>query len=265
MKTRVEGFLIAVQFFTAIPVKKSFDMDPKRVSYAVRSLPLTGIILGLMMMAALWGMKTFSPFSDLASAFFVWILAIILTGGLHLDGWMDASDAYFSYRDKEKRLEIMKDPRTGAFGVLSVLVLLSARFLFIYEITVRLEWMDYFLAAVIPLLSRIGMGILLACVPPAKKEGLASFFHRGLDKRKVLLVFSGWIVGAAVLFYAAEPMLGTFFLSLVLLLFCFTAVAGFFIVKQFNGVTGDLLGASAEGGETVLWMGLWLLHYFAMA
>ena len=50
---------------------------------------------------------------------------------------MDASDAFFSYRDRERRLEIMKDPRIGAFGVLRCLVLLSARFLFIYEIILR--------------------------------------------------------------------------------------------------------------------------------
>ena len=52
-----------------------------------------------------------TPFSPLAAAFFVWLALIVLTGGIHLDGWMDASDAFFSYRDKQKRLEIMKDPQ----------------------------------------------------------------------------------------------------------------------------------------------------------
>ena len=89
-------------------------------------------------------------FSPLAVAFVVWLSLIILTGGLHLDGWMDASDAFFSYRDKQRRLEIMKDPRIGAFGVLSVIVLLSARFLFIYEIILQAVEATYFFLFLIP-------------------------------------------------------------------------------------------------------------------
>ena len=107
------------------------------IEKAIKMFPLLGILQGIFYAFLLYGLVNWTPFSPLAAAFFVWLSLIFLTGGLHLDGWMDASDAFFSYRDKQKRLEIMKDPRVGAFGVLSIIVLLSARFLFIYEITLH--------------------------------------------------------------------------------------------------------------------------------
>ena len=106
----------------------------------------------------------------------------VLTGGIHLDGWMDASDAFFSYRDRQKRLEIMKDPRVGAFGVLSVMVLLSARFLFIYEISLRAFDATFVLIVLIPFLSKSVMGILLIKVRAAKEEGLGTLFKQAATR-----------------------------------------------------------------------------------
>lgn len=82
----------------------------------------------------------------------------------------------FSYQDKERRLEIMKDSRTGAFGVISVIVLLAARFLFIYEIVERVNEWTYFLIIALPLLSKCVMGYLLIRMPLAKKRGSVLFF-----------------------------------------------------------------------------------------
>src|SRR4051794_31684633 len=135
----LKGLLIDIQFFTAIPITRELPMDKDHLKKAVQAFPLLGIIQGLIYSAVFFLCHEFSPFSHLASSFLLWLLTILLTGGIHLDGWMDASDAYFSYQDREKRLEIMKDPRTGAFGVLSILVLLSCRFLFIYESTANVE------------------------------------------------------------------------------------------------------------------------------
>ncbi|WP_338781569.1 adenosylcobinamide-GDP ribazoletransferase [Metabacillus sp. FJAT-52054] len=265
MKKRTEGILIAIQFFTAVPVKRSFELDEKRVLYAVQWLPFVGLLIGAVLSGLLWLVLTFTPFSMPAAAFIIWMAAILLTGGLHLDGWMDSSDAYFSYRDREKRLEIMKDPRTGAFGVLSVIILLAARFLFIYEVIEGLQWRDYFLMSAIPMLSRMGMGALLAAVPSVKSEGLAYFFQKDLKRNKVLRTYFTALLAAAAVFYMAEPLLSLYLAMLAALILGFTIAAKAFFKEEFGGVTGDLLGASAEGGETWLWMGLWLLHYFAMA
>ena len=128
---------MSIQFFTSIPIPYEVPMDRVHIEKAIKTFPLLGLLQGIFYTFLLYGLVQWTPFSSLAVAFFVWLALIFLTGGLHLDGWMDASDAFFSYRDRQKRLEIMKDPRIGAFGALSVIVLLSARFLFIYEIRLR--------------------------------------------------------------------------------------------------------------------------------
>src|SRR5699024_7898278 len=100
----------------------------KNIERSVQTLPLFGLIQGTIYAGLLYLLLTWTPLSSLAAAFLLWLFIIIFTGGLHLDAWIDCSDAYFSYQDQEKRLHIMKDSRIGAFGVLSVIVLLAARF-----------------------------------------------------------------------------------------------------------------------------------------
>ena len=162
-------------------------------------------------------------FPSLAIAFILWFLTIVLTGGLHLDGWIDASDAFFSYQDQARRLEIMKDSRTGAFGVISVIVLLGARFLFIYEIIDRLHVWRYFLIILLPFLSKCVMGYLLCKMPLAKKEGLGAFFQSAARKNSLHLYWVYILISIIVAF-----VLGTEFGILIchparclLLSFCY--------------------------------------------
>src|SRR5690606_9741307 len=130
-----KGLWISLQFFTSLPINKQIPMNRDNIDKCIKSIPLLGLFQGVLYSLLLYFLIEWTPFSYVAIAFLVWLFTIILTGGIHLDGWMDTSDAFFSYQNKEKRLEIMNDPRTGAFGVLSVIVLLSGRFLFLYEIT----------------------------------------------------------------------------------------------------------------------------------
>ncbi|KMY52031.1 adenosylcobinamide-GDP ribazoletransferase [Peribacillus loiseleuriae] len=257
------GYLINLQFFTAIPVKKQLPMDEPFIRRAVQTFPLAGLTLGLLVSGSLYVLIEWTPLSLLVISFVVWLLTIILTGGLHLDGWMDASDAFFSYQDKEKRLEIMSDPRTGAFGVLSVIVLLSARFLFIYEIISRMNLDFYFLIILIPTLSKMVMGVLLYTIPLAKQDGLAAFFQRAAKKSSIQ-VYGLYLIGVLLMaFYISIPLL---YMSLVMII---VACIFFLLIRRksviwFGGITGDVLGASVEGVELILWLTVWALPYFAM-
>ena len=257
------GFLINLQFFTAIPIKREFPMDNKYLHRAIQTFPLVGLLLGCLMSGTLYLFVEWTPFSTSAIAFMIWLLTIGLTGGLHLDGWIDASDAFFSYRDKKKRLEIMKDPRTGAFGVLSVIVLLAARFLFIYEIIEKKTPYTYALILVIPFISKIVMGVVLCRFPLAKQEGLGAYFQKASRKNSTHVYWG----------YAMAGLIGAYLISPVLLWqFIWMAAAAYlsflFIRKKtiewFGGITGDVLGASVEGVELSLWITVWLLHYFVM-
>lgn len=259
----LKGLLINLQFFTSIPIPVSLPMDKPHLEKAIRTFPIAGMIQGGIYAFILYAFLEWTPFSLLAAAFAVWLAGILLTGGIHLDGWMDAGDAFFSYRDQEKRLEIMSDPRVGAFGVLSVIVLLGARFLFIYEIVLLSNPSSYFLIAVIPFLSKMAMGVLLIKVKATKKEGLGSLFQQVASKT-TLFIYPIFLLGAAApAWLSGLPALAGF-LFMVLFSILFIVFLSRKVIAWFGGMTGDVLGASVEGTEVLLWMTLWLLHYFVM-
>lgn len=259
----MKGLLINIQFFTAIPITLELPMDKEHLRKAVQAFPLLGLIQGIVYSVVLYLSFEYTPFSHLTIAFLLWLVTILLTGGIHLDGWMDASDAYFSYQDQGKRLEIMKDPRTGAFGVLSILVLLSCRFLFIYESTAKVENILFIMIAAIPFLSKSIMGVLLLTVKSAKNEGLGTLFQSAA-KPKTLWPYPIYVVGLLFLVFL---LMKEEFLLISLLILVAACCLFFFrrnAVKWFGGITGDVLGAAVEGTELILWMTVWLLHYFVM-
>lgn len=259
----IKGLLINLQFFTSIPIPVELPMDKVHLEKSIKTFPLLGLIQGAIYVLVLYAFLHWTPFSPLTAAFAVWLAGIIVTGGIHLDGWMDASDGFFSYRDREKRLEIMSDPRTGAFGVLSVIVLLFSRFLFIYEIVVMIHPITYALIALLPFFSKMVMGVLLLKVQAAKKEGLGTLFKHASGK-KTLLSYPIYIV---ILFLVSALLLKGIILGMLSFIVVSALILLFLrkkIMSWFGGMTGDVLGASVEGTEVLLWMTLWLLHYFAM-
>jgi adenosylcobinamide-GDP ribazoletransferase len=259
----LKGFLLDLQFFTAIPIRFELPMDKSHLKSAVQAFPLVGLLQGGIYASLFYVLTEYTPFSTLAVAFFLWLMSILLTGGIHLDGWMDASDAYFSYGDQPKRLEIMKDPRTGAFGVISVIVLLSCRFLFIYEITENVQVISYWMIVAIPFLSKSVLGVLLLTVKSAKNEGLGALFQSAATIG-VLWIYP--IYFSVILGLMTFVDNGFILLSILSVMACASLlVCRRKAVSWFGGITGDVLGAAVEGTELLLWMTLWLLHYFAMA
>jgi adenosylcobinamide-GDP ribazoletransferase len=237
-------------------------MDQNHLKRAVQAFPLLGLIQGVCYSCLLYVVSNWTPFSHLAAAFFLWLATILLTGGIHLDGWMDASDAYFSYQDKEKRLEIMKDPRTGAFGVISIIVLLSCRLFFIDELITNIHLETYILITALPFFSKSVMGTMLLTVKTAKNEGLGYLFQTAATA-KTLWIYPFYLI----VFLCAAIYLGNGFISIG----CLTLAAMICYLlcrrnasKWFGGITGDVLGATVEGTECILWMTVWLLHYFVM-
>lgn len=144
----MEGFFLALQFFTIIPVQKEFAIDEKRLKFAVLSMPMIGAFIGLTGSLIMYMAKFWTPLSNWACALFLLFYFVAITGGIHLDGFTDTADAYFSYRDKEKRLKIMEDPRVGTFGVLALLFLSAFRFLFMAEIIGAID--NFWFAVFIP-------------------------------------------------------------------------------------------------------------------
>lgn len=255
------GWRLAVQFLTVLPAKRNIPWNERSGRWSIYFYPVVGLLMGVFLSALAYVLLRYSPFSPLAATMCLFTCSIVLSGGLHLDGWMDVSDAFFSYQEKEKKLEIMKDSRVGAFGVMSLLFLLSWRFLFMYELVSRSKTV-MILYLLIPLFSRIAMGLLLIAAPLAKPGGMAHFMKQ-VVKKNSWIAYGGYLLIAVIIgiifFHAAIVIL----LALGSLLFCLCW--GMFCKRQFGGITGDTLGACLEGTENILWLIGWLLLYFGTA
>lgn len=248
----MNGILLALQFFTVLPIRKELPLGRSEVTVMYITLPFVGATIGLMMYGVSELFLNALGMGPFLTAVFVVLTSIILTGGLHLDGWADTGDAFFSYRDRKKRLEILEDPRLGAFGTMALVLLIIVKIALIHEVLVHGvgEWA---LFVILPFVTRIGLNSCFATLPTAKEKGIAHFFKEKMSAKTVLFgsIGSG-LVGLAVFGYVVNSMLLPFFLVVVVLI----GVLLFrnWAKKHFGGITGDLAGAFIEGMEAVLWL-----------
>ncbi|WLR53157.1 adenosylcobinamide-GDP ribazoletransferase [Bacillus tianshenii] len=261
MRFVFDGFILAVQFFTPIPLSVEVPWEERKARFAVMWLPFIGLSIGMLLAGAFLALQAGS-FSSLAVSIVLLFLMTVTTGGLHLDGWMDCADAYFSFQDRRKRLEVMSDPRTGAFGVIALLFLLLFRWLFLYEAVHLQADLVPFVLIVLPFIVRIGMVYTICFTSSAKESGLAHHFQRYLKRRDfvIVLCLGIMLLSLGLFIFNGEYL----YLMLSAGIMLYTALFQIFVKRSFGGITGDTLGAFIEGGETFLWMGVWLLLSYGM-
>ena len=110
--TVLQTIAVAFAMFSALPVPQ-FEWNEKNMRYAMCAFPLIGLVCG-----GLWCLCGVLPLPGLARAAAFCLVPVAVTGGIHLDGYADTSDALSSYGDREKKLEILKDSHCGAFAVI---------------------------------------------------------------------------------------------------------------------------------------------------
>ncbi len=231
----MESLFFAINFLTILPFEKfSRDIKEEKIKDSVLFFPVVGILLGLMLsIIYLIFRNVFSPL--VLSAFIVTILAI-LTGGLHLDGFIDSIDGLFGGKNKEDILKIMKDHNVGAFGVIGVVCLLMIKFALIGSFS-----KDIFLKAIfiMPVLSRSSMSFVLLLTPSSKSNGLGSAFA---GERKAVY----WLIPVLIPYILTILLFGIKgnFIAFFVLLFALI-VRGYFL-KKIGGITGDTLGMLNE-------------------
>lgn len=247
----IRGFLLALQFFTSVPVRKNLPIGRSETIWMFTLYPVVGALIGGVSWSAAAlaaGPGGTGPF---LTAFILVLLFAVLTGGLHLDGWADTGDAYFSYRDRYKRLEIMGDPRIGAFGTMALL------FLIIGKLAVLTEWIgrEGMVPAVIlfvPFAARAALAIYFASSPQAKPSGLFVFFKEKLEGFPIGILAAFLLVAGGL---AVAAWSGSLLFPSVAVASVLGAVLFFrrWTIKNFGGATGDLAGAFVEGCELLLW------------
>lgn len=231
----MKDFLTAWQFLTRVSINQKIKTDSDSMSRAYLYFPLVGLIIGILL--ALLGYGVLLIFKPLTAAIILAAGEILLTGGLHLDGFMDSCDGLFSGRGRERVLEIMKDSRVGSMGVIGILVLLGLRVSLLYE----LAGTNVFLPVIVamPVFSRWTMVYVMSRYPYARHQGLGGLFTSGITRRHLALV-TGYSA-LLLLWILPWPLPAAIILSLPICLW-----AAGVINRVLAGHTGDTYGFMNE-------------------
>ena len=245
----MKGFRSAFGFLTILPVS---PRDPAALAYARAYFPLVGLLLGALLVGldlllSGWLFLPEGTFIALApkhlleSALLV-VFLVVMTRGLHLDGFMDSCDALFGSFDRARRLEIMRDPHVGAFAVVGVVCLLLVKCAAVAGLhqPLRLHVLILF-----PCLSRWAMLLVMELYPYARSEGLGAAF---LGSRGGLQLFFGFTCALFASLLAA----GVVGLLLLLAASLIAWAIGAWASGRLGGLTGDVYGAVNEIVETAI-------------
>jgi len=239
----MKNFITGLQFLTRIHIVKESEWSPESFGRSVKYFPLIGAILGIILVVINQLFAEYLPFLNIympphVLATVLIATNILLTGGLTCDGFMDTMDGIFSGRSSERMLEIMKDSRVGANGVMAFTLLMLMKWSLLMDLSPLL--LPNALLAM-PLLGRFAMVLGITAFPYARPDGIGKAFAQYADKYTLYI--------SIVLTVLVIGLLGKqAWLSLGLVSIC-TMLFARFVTKLLGGLTGDIYGALSELAE----------------
>ncbi len=211
-----------------------------RKKYEVYFLqPLIGIILGLTEYL-LYILSLYLGFSSVLYAALSVAVIVLLTGGIHLDGYADTIDAVFCHGDIEKRRQVLSDAHTGAFAVIYTIlyfIVLFASFENMYDKNIPV-----FIFILVFTISRVLSLFLIALVPSSANKGLLYIFS-SKENKKSLLIYA-FSLSLVFVFLTYILISYKFMLILLLILVIISIILIKYFKKVFGGISGDLAGFS---------------------
>ena len=233
MKKIWNSFLIAFAMFSKIPVPRA-DWDKENMRYMMCFFPLIGVVIGVLLQG-LGILCTWLSFGDtMRGALFV-LLPVLVTGGIHMDGFLDTTDALSSWQPREKKLEILKDSHAGAFAI----IMGCSYFVLALGVWSEMDLKALPVTGLIFVVSRTLSSLALSTFPKANKSGSLSMFSDAAQKRILLITLALWLIVCAgvgicldwkqtfLIFVTAAVVYGSYYRL---------------AMKQFGGTTGDIAG-----------------------
>lgn len=248
MKRFWNAFCMCYGMFTALPCPcRPWDEDARDMMLVC--LPIVGALLGLLWagLGAL-GMAWLTP---ALRAALIAALPWLLTGFIHLDGYMDTCDAILSWRPLEQRLRILKDVHTGAFAVVGLGLLM----MFSHSAAMGLEWGDLRALLFVPVVSRCGSTFCVLTLQPIGHSEYAK--TEGKTAQRVAVVAIWLIAVTACAIWLKRPAIALLAETAVY------AAAMAWACRTLKGVSGDLAGFALSAAECAALIALASIHQFA--
>ena len=232
---------MSLGMFSAIPLPFHI-WNEKHTSIMITAFPLVGLIVGTVWWLA--SMLLFSlNVSVMLTAATLALIPFFIAGFIHLDGYMDTSDALLSYRSTEEKIRILKDPNVGAFAVVMLGILFVTQFAAMYTIA---EGREYFaLVIAITVVSRCCSALYVFSLPHIPGSNYAPLITQGINKAHRVFVAMAAISAFAFSFrYAGYA--GVIVLAVVVIGYSLGILKAY---RGFKGISGDLLGFALVIGE----------------
>lgn len=248
MRKLWNNFKAAFAMYSKIPMPQT-NWDKENIKYMFCFFPFIGIVIGLLTwLAGYAGLHLGYDHNFVAVV--LTLIPVLVTGGIHVDGLLDTSDALSSWQSRERRLEILKDSNAGAFAVITAAVYFLTWYGAYSQIwknprTLLIMGMGF-------CVSRCFSGISVMTFPKARKDGTVAEFSRkseDITVRNVLIIYLVVLLAFMVLI---QPVQG------LLAFLCALVIFGWYhhmAMKYFGGITGDLAGfflCTCEAGICVI-------------
>ncbi len=230
----LKGLAITFSMYSKIPVP-IFEWKEEDMKYSMVFFPLIGIVIGGVYIGWYYAAASLG-FGRSFTAAIAAVLPLVITGGIHMDGFLDTVDALSSYQSREVKLKILKDPHCGAFAVIGGLMYILILFGALTEIK---ELIPCLLIAFGFVLSRALSGLSLIWFPNAKKEGTLHTFSSAAQKKVTAVVLSGTVIVMVALMFIIGGVKGMVPAAAAILVFVYYRRMS---DKKFGGITGDLAG-----------------------
>lgn len=229
----IQSVIIAFSMYSKIPMPR-VEWNEKNMRYAFCFFPWVGAVTGLVLFAA--GSFIFSlSVTSILPAVVMTLIPIAITGGIHLDGLLDTIDALSSYGEREKKLEILKDPHAGAFAIVGCGCYLLWSLGIWSEVSKDL--LPFIACQYV--LSRSLSGLSVVSFKLAKNTGLAAAFQDGSKCKKVGITMVGYMILTSAVMLSLKPLLAILVLCSAGACFLYYKYISY---RKFGGITGDLAG-----------------------
>lgn len=238
--TQLNLFLIALTFFTRIPMPSNIQFSQENLNLASRYFSAVGWVVGII--CALTYVFFSQIFVAQIAILFSMLISVLLTGCFHEDGLADTCDGLGGAFEKQKKLKIMKDSRLGTYGATGLWFALTFKFLLLVQVE---SVVIAFLVA--HPLSRAASSTLIYFMPYVSEEMTAKSKPLTEKMRSEDLIIN-LIIGLAALLLISE-----FIINIVIFLSIFIVIFRLYLMRQIGGFTGDTLGASQQITELMIY------------
>jgi adenosylcobinamide-GDP ribazoletransferase len=248
MKQLLYSVISAFSAFSVLPMPQ-IEWRQEYMRGLLSSLPLVGAVIGAFG-CLYFALSSLLQLPAILSAVVLTLLPVVLSGGIHMDGFADTIDALSSHAAPEKKRAILKDPHTGAFAIIGVVSYLLLYFGLCAALP--LHWRQILLLGLTHVLSRAVGALASVTLPGSSREGMLHMFSDGAARSSsvILLLWAAVTLAAMALLSPAASALSA---PGAVCVFCYLKRMS---AREFGGMSGDLAGYCITITAIVLLLGL---------